>query len=649
MGQMGKRFLVELILLLAILGFVGQAQAATRTWTGTTNANWSVGTNWGGTAPVAGDALVFPTGTSNQTTNNDITAGTSFASITVSGTGYTLAGYDIVLAGGITDSAGSTISLNIALTNTSHGTSVSSGKTLNLNGVISGLGSITNSGAGIIYLNGANTYSGGTTVDAGTINIGNATALGTGGLTMPLGSSGTLNGGSTSFTIVGDIAFIEGTFNLSTATTTFSGSFNCASLSSCFTHNNGIVELNGSGTQNWASEDSSVLAIFSFHHLTHSGSGTFIFGLNVDSVNVGGNLLNSNGIFDFDAISPTVVGNFTNNATLRLQGPESLPATLISGSSSLVQYYGISVASEDPPFDLVPIVLKNWNYVDLQLSASSASTYALPGNLTLTGNLTIDADNTLDTTASNYNLNVAGDWTNNGAFTANSGTVTLDGTNQTLSGATTFHNLTKTDPTNNSTDLTLTFPALATTTVSGLLTFTGLDSNDRVNLVSSTPGTYWGLTANGTFAIDYVDVTDSDASLGSRIMTTNTISGGHNLNWETTPTVSSLGPTSLIDGSWTTDNTPTFTFTTADADGDTVAYELTLDNDSDFSSPAYQATSTYIAPGAGSLGYETNYFGKLTQQALGLFQLKNNLITSPNDIAFGYLGPKTRALINGLK
>lgn len=66
----------------------------------------------------------------------------------------------------------------------------------------------------------------------------------------------------------------------------------------------------------------------------------------------------------------------------------------------------------------------------------------------------------------------------------------------------------------------------------------------------------------------------------------------------TTPTVSTLGPSTLTDGSTGNDPTPTLTFTTADTDANTVAYELTLDDSSDFSSPAYQATSTYATPGA---------------------------------------------------
>ncbi len=39
--------------------------------------------------------------------------------------------------------------------------------------------------------------------------------------------------------------------------------------------------------------------------------------------------------------------------------------------------------------------------------------------------LTVSAGNTLDVTLSNYALTVKRDWTNNGAFTARSGTVTF--------------------------------------------------------------------------------------------------------------------------------------------------------------------------------------------------------------------------------
>lgn len=68
-----KRFSINLLKFSAIsfiavflfLTFrIDDASAATRTWTGTTSGSWSVASNWGGTAPVTGDDLVFPAGAS---------------------------------------------------------------------------------------------------------------------------------------------------------------------------------------------------------------------------------------------------------------------------------------------------------------------------------------------------------------------------------------------------------------------------------------------------------------------------------------------------------------------------------------------------------------------------------------------------------
>ncbi|MEI8372338.1 MAG: autotransporter-associated beta strand repeat-containing protein [Planctomycetota bacterium] len=55
----------------------------------------------------------------------------------------------------------------------------------------SGTGGLTKLGLGILTLSGTNTYSGGTTVNQGTLQLGNVAALGTGGITI--GSSGTVD------------------------------------------------------------------------------------------------------------------------------------------------------------------------------------------------------------------------------------------------------------------------------------------------------------------------------------------------------------------------------------------------------------------------------------------------------------------------
>ncbi len=53
-------------------------------------------------------------------------------------------------------------------------------------------------------------------------------------------------------------------------------------------------------------------------------------------------------------------------------------------------------------------------------------TWTLDAALDANGDFII-TDGTFDTSVSSYAVNVAGDWTNNDTFTAQSGTVTLDG------------------------------------------------------------------------------------------------------------------------------------------------------------------------------------------------------------------------------
>lgn len=67
------------------------------------------------------------------------------------------------------------------------------------------------------------------------------------------------------------------------------------------------------------------------------------------------------------------------------------------------------------------------------------------------------------------------------------------------------------------------------------------------------------------------------------------------------PTVSNLGPSTLVDGSSGTDTTPALTFTTADVDGgDTVKYQIQIDDSADFSSPLVDYTSALTTQGSKS-------------------------------------------------
>jgi fibronectin-binding autotransporter adhesin len=102
---------------------MSSASAASNcTWTGAgTTSNFSDSGNWsncntgGGGVPLAGDSLVFPETATNLSPVNDMTAGTSFGSISFIGTpagntAYAITGNAIALTAGIDDTSGASVS-----------------------------------------------------------------------------------------------------------------------------------------------------------------------------------------------------------------------------------------------------------------------------------------------------------------------------------------------------------------------------------------------------------------------------------------------------------------------------------------------------------------------------------------------------------
>jgi fibronectin-binding autotransporter adhesin len=146
----------------------GSSGAETGNITVANNITWSANTAL--TLSAAGGIILSPSAT---ITNSSMT---SALTLTAAGTGGVSGTGNIALGGALT----------FNVTNASAAGSLS--------GLITGAGSLTKSGAGTLTLSGANTYTGATTVSAGTLRGGSATAFGTGAITVTSGAVLDLNG-----------------------------------------------------------------------------------------------------------------------------------------------------------------------------------------------------------------------------------------------------------------------------------------------------------------------------------------------------------------------------------------------------------------------------------------------------------------------
>lgn len=181
--------------LLAIGLAVPFARADDRTWNGGgANDLWSTGLNWGGLAPVAGDALFFG-GSTRLTPDNDLAADTLFGGITFNSDAgaFVLSGNRITLGGDVVNSSGVLQTISLAMVLDAPRTIDAGPSGMTLSGVLSGPGGIVKQGGGTLTLSGSgtNTYEGLTEVAAGQLTLGK-----TGGATA-VGGDLTLSGAGT--------------------------------------------------------------------------------------------------------------------------------------------------------------------------------------------------------------------------------------------------------------------------------------------------------------------------------------------------------------------------------------------------------------------------------------------------------------------
>ena len=201
-----------------VVSFIApSAHAATENWTGATNGLWSLNTNWSGsTTPTSADDLtILGPGNVAGALNINVDAASAANSINFTNTAATTltnttsgANQTLTLgAGGLTTGTGAVTigsatanqNVNIAL-GASQIWNVGSGG-LTATNVISGTGfGLTKTGTGTLVLSGVNTYTGGTTISAGTLQLNATTgAANAGAFTLASGTTLKINQGGNNF------------------------------------------------------------------------------------------------------------------------------------------------------------------------------------------------------------------------------------------------------------------------------------------------------------------------------------------------------------------------------------------------------------------------------------------------------------------
>ncbi|MFS2123315.1 autotransporter-associated beta strand repeat-containing protein [Pseudomonas sp. Pseusp97] len=352
-------------------------------------------------------------------------------------------------------SVGNAVVLNAAL-------SVGGTQDLTLGGVLTGIGQLVKNGASKLTLNGVNTYSGGTTLNAGTLTMGNAGALGTSALTV--GGAATLENTSplslaNDITLNADLALagsnnltlngvISGAANLTknglsdltlSGNNTFSGALNIASgsvttLSSGALGNTSganigagaILNLGSSASLRGLSGSGDVL-IGAGNTLTLGGqstSSTFdgalggIGGLN----KVGTGTLSLTGTNGLTGITTVSGGTLNLSGSLASAQVNVNSGASLTGSGSILGNLNVNdgghlALSWGNTLSAASLTLGTNSNLDANLATpSTTSLMNIGGNLTLDGNLNV-------TDAGGFGVGVYRMFTYTGALTDNGLTV----------------------------------------------------------------------------------------------------------------------------------------------------------------------------------------------------------------------------------
>ncbi|WLH82387.1 autotransporter-associated beta strand repeat-containing protein [Pseudomonas sp. FP2338] len=292
----------------------------------------------------AGTLAKLDTGTLVLNGTNTYTGGTALNGGTlVVGNNSALGSAALTSADGTTLDSNAAVTLgNAAVLNGA--LAIGGSNALTLNGSLSGNGSLLKKGAATLTLNGANTYSGGTGLNAGQLTLGNNAALGSGALT------------------VGGVAALDGSTDLQLA--------NAISLSGPLTlAGSNALALNGvvSGSGSLVKTGNGALLLTGAN--TYSGGTTLNGGTTTGNTNSLQGAIANNAALTFEqGTDGTYTGNLTGAGVLNKTGTGAL---LLTGNNTFTGNTNVNAGS----------LLVNGNLNSAAVQVASGATLGGSGNL----------------------------------------------------------------------------------------------------------------------------------------------------------------------------------------------------------------------------------------------------------------------------
>jgi autotransporter-associated beta strand protein len=296
-----------------------------------------------------------------------------------------------------------TNSLNLgtgAVTLNANPTVTVTANTLTVGGIISGANTLTKAGAGTLVLNGANNFTGGVTLTAGILDIGNATALGTGAgtFTITAGTIDNLSGGPLSLTNNNPLAW-NGSF-------TFTGT-NALNLGT------GAVTLNANPTVTVTANTLTVGGnISGAHSLTKAGAAGTLVLSGVNNFSAGVSL--TAGTLDINSATAlgTSAGTFALTAGVTFDNTSGAALTLTNNNPQTWNSFTFTGTND-----------LNLGTGNVTLGAGTDTVTVTAGNLTVGG--IVSAANALTKTGAGTLILSNANSTYNGITTVNLGTLSV--------------------------------------------------------------------------------------------------------------------------------------------------------------------------------------------------------------------------------